>query len=177
MPFCPDCKCEYRTEIEECADCKVLLVAQLPLEGDLVLFFPSDQAMEVRRVLDAAGIDTKSAALRPEEGTPIEARLSSRDIDASWRLARRFQDLDIPETEEPQWVTIFRGDLSQAEALRAALVSAGIDAHEPDQDVHAVDPADRLSADVLVPQSELEAAKKVLQGIDRIEEDKDAPSS
>jgi len=177
MPYCPECKCEYRSGIDDCADCKVALIAELPVEGDLVLFFPSDQAMEVRRVLDAAGIDTKSAALRPEEGDPIEARLCSRDIDASWRLARRFQDLDIPESEEPQWVTIFRGDLSQAEALRAALVSAGIDAQEPDQDVHTVDPAERLSADVLVPQSDLEAAQKVLQGLDRIDEEKDPSPS
>ena len=176
MPFCPECKSEYRSGVQDCADCKTSLVEKLPMDGDLVLFIPSDQAMEVRRVLDAAGIETTSADLRPDDGDPVEARLCSRDVEASWRLARRFQDLEIPETEEPQWVTIFRGDLSQAEALRAALESAGIEAQEPDQDVHAVDPAERLSADVLVPQSQQEAAQKVLQGMDRIEEEKAPPS-
>ncbi len=170
MPFCPKCKSEYRSGVEDCADCNVSLVKELPLEGDLVLFCPAEDSADVRRVLDEAGIQTKSAALRPEEGDPIEARLCVKNIEASWRLARRFQDLDIPETEEPQWVTIFRGDLSQAEALRGALESAGIEAQVPDEDVYSVDPSERLKADILVAQADLKAAQKVLQGMDRIDE-------
>ena len=34
MPWCPKCKAEYRAGIEECADCKVALVDELPEETE-----------------------------------------------------------------------------------------------------------------------------------------------
>ncbi len=170
MPYCPKCESEYREGISDCADCKVALVKELPPAGDMVLFFPEEQAEAARKALDEAGISTKSTMMRPEDEEAIEVRLAAENQEQSWRLARRFQGLEISETEEPQWVTIFRGDLSQAEALRGALVSAGIDAQEPDEDVYSLDPAERLKADILVAQADVGAARKVLEGLDRIDE-------
>ena len=34
MPFCPNCRYEYRPEISECPDCGERLVASLPLEPE-----------------------------------------------------------------------------------------------------------------------------------------------
>ena len=32
MPWCPKCKCEYKEGITECADCKVPLVDEFPVD-------------------------------------------------------------------------------------------------------------------------------------------------
>lgn len=47
MPWCPKCKTEYRDGFEECADCKVALVDELPeeepLEASSLRQVPADQ--------------------------------------------------------------------------------------------------------------------------------------
>lgn len=61
MPYCPNCKYEYRPDIEICPDCNAELVAELPEEKepewvDLVevASFPFEiQAQEARMLLES----------------------------------------------------------------------------------------------------------------------------
>ena len=43
MPFCPECKSEYRTGFTDCADCQIPLVEKIDEElkppGELIVFF------------------------------------------------------------------------------------------------------------------------------------------
>lgn len=60
--YCPDCRAEYRDEIESCPDCEVQLVAALPPEepdADLVpVFETADVSLlpVVKSLLDSAEI-------------------------------------------------------------------------------------------------------------------------
>ncbi len=64
--YCPDCGAEYRPEIQECADCGVILVPALPAgdapdpDAKIVPVFRTTDAMVlpiVTSLLDSAGID------------------------------------------------------------------------------------------------------------------------
>jgi len=129
----------------------------------------SDQADAVRRALQAGGIATRSAFVTSPEHDPVEVLFPAQDLNGAWTVLRRFQEMEIAESVEPQWVCLFRGGVGRAAALRAALEAAGIPAQEPDEEVNTVDPAERATAEVLVPEEDLEAAREVAKGLDRIE--------
>ncbi|MBI2901070.1 MAG: DUF2007 domain-containing protein [Planctomycetes bacterium] len=173
MPYCPKCSSEYRSGVSRCADCDVDLVAELEPKHDLILVFTSDQADAVREALDRAGIQTRATTVRQEECDPVEVLLSAQKLRDAWAVLHRFQEMDLPESAVPQWALLFRGEISRADALRAALDAAGIPAAEPDEDVNTLDPLQRATAEVLVPEEDLEAAREVLKGLDRIEGDEE----
>jgi len=43
MPFCPNCKYEYKAEITSCPDCDEKLLAVLPIESDAPEDLPEDK--------------------------------------------------------------------------------------------------------------------------------------
>lgn len=66
MPFCPQCKYEYKDDVKECPDCHVPLVAELPKQSEQKLSkeeyvglhpLPSQLYAEmVQEALEKAGI-------------------------------------------------------------------------------------------------------------------------
>ena len=72
MPFCPECKAEYRTEIQMCPECQVELVPEQSLEDvveyvdwEVVRDVPSEMVGNlIQGVLEAEGIE---ALVRPHE--------------------------------------------------------------------------------------------------------------
>jgi hypothetical protein len=66
MPYCPQCRAEYREGFTECADCHVALVPELPpappdevdpVETEMVMNLPDPvTAMELQAKLESDGI-------------------------------------------------------------------------------------------------------------------------
>jgi hypothetical protein len=69
MPFCPECRAEYRAEMRRCPDCDVDLVDSLPLEPEandaeglelveLASFPDYPEAEMIKEILESNGIQT-----------------------------------------------------------------------------------------------------------------------
>ena len=66
MPFCPNCKSEYVSGVEKCADCDVPLVAELTEEEhfgseDYALIYTTNNLIEAQMIssnLESAGIES-----------------------------------------------------------------------------------------------------------------------
>lgn len=138
-------------------------------DSDLILVFSAEEAPAVRQALQNGGLVTRGTSLRREDRNPIELRLTDTRLLDSWAVLKRFRAQGVPDSALPNWVRIYRGSVQQADALRAALDAAGIPAAEPDEDVNTIDPLERATADVLVPEEDVEAAREVMKGLDRIE--------
>lgn len=113
MPFCPQCRSEYKTEVARCSDCDVALVAELPMEP------------------------------------------------------------------EPNWVPVFTGSFANAAVVRSALEAAGIEAFVPKESIFpdaGIDVESSYDVEVLVAEDEAGEARKILQGIDRVESEETPPS-
>ena len=66
--YCPKCRCEYRDGFTECSDCKISLVAQLPIEKieksmesveykEIRSTLRQDDVSIIKSILDANGIN------------------------------------------------------------------------------------------------------------------------
>ena len=49
MPWCPNCKSEYREGIKECAECKIELVDELPEQTEMILLAAAEQEEILRK--------------------------------------------------------------------------------------------------------------------------------
>ena len=87
MPFCPDCKAEFKPAILECTDCQTLLLDQLePCElnvamGDVYACYGVLEATRIAGLLKEAGLDTlvRDLSLAPfptNIGTALEQRVA-----------------------------------------------------------------------------------------------------
>ena len=72
MPFCPKCRAEYIEGVEECPDCHVSLVQELPPKDDLGYI----ELVELQRVPDEVS------------GVMMKGILESNDIDVILRSAK-----------------------------------------------------------------------------------------
>ena len=97
MPYCPECKTEYREGIKICSDCGIELVDALPEDvlpdfEDLELIYTTDEyykAEMIRSNLESAGIDVTILSQKdrnyPGVGnlSVIKLFVSNSDIDAA----------------------------------------------------------------------------------------------
>ena len=97
MPYCPECKTEYREGIKICSDCEIELVDALPEDvlpdfEDLELIYTTDEyykAEMIRSNLESAGIDVTILSQKdrnyPGVGnlSVIKLFVSNSDIDAA----------------------------------------------------------------------------------------------
>ena len=112
MPYCPQCREEYRTEATKCAECDVALVPELPKEA------------------------------------------------------------------EPNWVQVFAGSFADATIVRSSLEAAGIEAFVPKDSVFpdaGIDMETSYGVEVLVSEEDAAEARKILQGMDRVESEEVPP--
>jgi hypothetical protein len=147
MPFCPDCRCEYRPGFDRCADCGTVLVDALPSapaaaqemdaspdeEPDTVVTHVSGQPMAemYAELLAGQGIEYRlvplpSSALMglAASGADYELLVPSADV----HRVRSILRLE-PVTEEQMLDevdrAIARGDLDQAEDLLESVEEDG----------------------------------------------------
>jgi len=74
MPWCPNCKTEYREGIKTCADCGAALVAVLDIKAEMhdLCILPNEAAStQLISFLKYSGIDAKAEFLSPDEGFKI----------------------------------------------------------------------------------------------------------
>jgi len=89
MPFCPECKYEYRAGITSCPDCDVVLVENLPdepetgsyqagrdehaNEGIVSIYSTNDeaQAAHIKELLEASGIEAMEQSGMTFYGKPL----------------------------------------------------------------------------------------------------------
>lgn len=62
MPWCPNCKSEYREGIKECAECKVDLVDELPDQSETILLVAADQEEILKKFVDYLAYSNIEAA-------------------------------------------------------------------------------------------------------------------
>jgi hypothetical protein len=108
--YCPVCKTEYRAGIRECADCHVMLVAELPKEDA-----PSAYAVLWK------GENVDFATKLVEQLEAMQIRGISVPIDVVFRQSRDFFDV----AERPLFgsaVCVIRGDYSAARRIAEKLL-------------------------------------------------------
>ena len=70
MPWCPNCKTEYREGIKVCADCGAALVAELKEEAEraqIALLQNPDTVEKLKAYLKYAGIEAESEYIDEDE--------------------------------------------------------------------------------------------------------------
>ena len=109
MPYCPDCKEEYRQEIKTCPTCDVALVDSVLDEGDQVAelavactVIQEDKAHIIRGFLESEGVacqlENISFHMEPiPAGELTKVRLWTRkeDVEQARNLIRQHEELDI----------------------------------------------------------------------------------
>ena len=119
MPWCPECRVEYRDGFVRCSECQVDLVAVLPEDGDRddrewveVGVFPTLEAAELAQgYLQGAGIETELRDPDPghHEVLPAGAWVALAVVPESVAVARQLLD----EAEKGQ-AAVGEGDPSES---------------------------------------------------------------
>ncbi len=95
MPFCPECKYEYRAGITTCPDCDVDLIENLPIEPELEKYATGEdehaneglvsiystndeaEATHIKGLLEAAGIEAMEQSGMTFYGKPLDSLTSA----------------------------------------------------------------------------------------------------
>lgn len=91
MPWCPKCKCEYREGITECADCKVLLVDELPPDGEN----PYSEEAQMQQMEQWVLEETEESVdenVEAEQELDIETKIRNVGMKATTDSVRVYQD-------------------------------------------------------------------------------------
>ncbi len=112
MPFCPECRIEYRPGVERCSDCGVRLVESLAEEGKrvgapLVMLATFSNAAEARLVLELLEHNGIQAVLRGDVD-PIG------NVIASVAPALLVEQPDLPRAREI-YEAFFAGESDRSE--------------------------------------------------------------
>ncbi len=116
MPFCPNCKCEYRPGFVQCSDCDVELVETLSEENeqlnrgklDLVMLasFPGPvEGQMFQELLESNGIDSMlqsdfSAGAGPFTASPNAVLVQEVDFAKGLELYQQCIGGDQPEIQD-----------------------------------------------------------------------------
>ncbi len=120
MPFCPECRSEYREGIERCQECDVALVTALPDEPDVA--WDATDWVTVEEVGDDATAAIVEGFLL-EQGFPVRV-LTHRDRE----LVTTLGELSSIEIQVPV------GDLEPAIAALDAMDTEAVDEEGSEED-------------------------------------------
>ena len=96
MPWCPECKMEYREGITVCSDCNVELVAELPEEVDLVPIFESEKEDVANRLISYLNFSDLSSTLQFNEDKQLfEVSVPSAQKKKAAKLCKAFYIVEI----------------------------------------------------------------------------------
>ena len=111
MPFCPNCRSEYETDMDRCSDCGSLLVENMPPENpdadphaSLTEVFRTagdQEALVVKGLLESEGIECSLSSDIPHSVVPVNIDgLGTVRISVSESDAERAREIISDRTEQ-----------------------------------------------------------------------------
>ncbi|MDT3695944.1 MAG: hypothetical protein ROY99_06085 [Ignavibacterium sp.] len=107
MPFCPNCRYEYKEGIKVCPDCNVSLVPEL-IDEEWVIVYTSDQLYDVQMLndtLESAGIETNILSQKdssfPATGdlAVIKLLVKTKDVSSAVNYIKQLNDSKLNNDE------------------------------------------------------------------------------
>ena len=133
MPYCPDCRSEYLSEITECAACGVPLVVELSgpsfmgsqehaayFSGqalELVTLGSLDMCREIRELLEKDGVPARIVASDEIAETPVHMRMRLEIVAA-----------DLPRAQQVMaghWREVVAAEGADADQAKSAALDSG----------------------------------------------------
>ena len=71
MPWCPNCKMEYRKGMTVCSDCNIELVEELPTEEEFVPFYQAETKEEAQKLMDYFSYSELTSSLHYDEENEV----------------------------------------------------------------------------------------------------------
>ena len=124
MPWCPNCKTEYREGIKVCADCGAALVAELKEEAEraqIALLQNPDTVEKLKAYLKYAGIEAESEYIDEDEAylvTVAEADGKKADVEYKAFIAVEAEKLKASENDEGLNIEISEDEEGTKEAIK-----------------------------------------------------------
>ena len=124
MPWCPNCKTEYREGIKVCADCGAELVAELGESGEraqIALLQNEDTVEKLKSYLKYSGIEAESEYLPEDEAylvTVKEDDAKKAAVEYKAFITVEAEKLKASENQEEHSLDIFEEDGQVKESLK-----------------------------------------------------------
>jgi len=138
MPWCPNCKNEYKEGITVCADCGATLVEELP-ENDLIRLAVMENEEAVHRLVDFLTTEGLSPSLSQTEENLSEIQIPASQKAEAVKLASAFlsveKEQELAELTEEELAELAQKEQEEKEA--AANVHTYVNVKEKYQDANS----------------------------------------
>ncbi len=107
MPWCPNCKTEYREGVSTCGDCGSELVAEQPMDStylQLIVLETEEVAEKLKKYLEYSNIDSRYEYSEAELGYIVQVR--EEDLKKAQKAFRAFYDVEIKLMTENNMTTM-----------------------------------------------------------------------